>query len=66
MEQKKHKKHKPFVHVNVGFLTNDVGETATDTFDGGKGEHDLLLAIDIGVQNTKNVLKILVRYQRLQ
>ena len=57
---------KPFVHVDIGFFAADVGKTATNTFNGGKSEHNLLLTIDVGVQNTKNVLEILVCYQRLQ
>lgn len=59
-------KREPFVHVDIGFLANNVGETATDTFNGSEGEHYLLFAIHVRVQYTKNVLKVLVRHQRLQ
>lgn len=30
--------------------------------DGGKREHDLLFSIDVGVQYTQNVLKLLRNY----
>ena len=60
------KKKRPFVHVDIGFLADDVGETATNTLDGSEGKHDLLLSIDVGVEHTKNVLKLLVCNKRLQ
>ena len=46
------------VHVNVGLLADDVGETATDTLDGGHGVHHLLLAINVGTEDTQDVLEI--------
>lgn len=52
------------VHVDIGLLADEVGEAATDTFDGGESEHDFLLSIHICVQHTKDVLKILVCHQR--
>lgn len=63
---KKKKETVPFVHVDVSFLANEIGETATNTFDGSESEHDLLFSIYVGVQNTQYVLEILVRYQRLR
>ena len=56
----------PFVHVDIGFLADDIGESATNTLDGSEGKHDLLLPIDVGVEHTKNVLKFLVCNKRLQ
>jgi len=56
----------PLVHVDVGLLADDVGEAAADTLDGGHGEHDLLLAIHVGVEQTQDVLEVLPRDQRLQ
>ena len=56
----------PLVHVDVGLLADDVGEAAADTLDGGEREHDLLLAIHVGVEQTQDVLEVLPRDQRLQ
>lgn len=55
----------PLVHVDIGFLADDVGETPSNTFDGSKSEHDLLLPVNICIKHTQNVLEIFVRYQRL-
>lgn len=41
----------PFVKINVGLLANYGGKTATHTLDGGQGEDDLLLAINVGVEH---------------
>ena len=38
-------------------LEDKVGVTTTNTLDGGDGEHDVPLTIDIRVHNTQNVLK---------
>lgn len=59
-------KTKPLIHVDVGFLADDVRKTATNTLDRGQGEHNLLLAVHICVLNSENVLKLLICYQRLQ
>jgi len=56
----------PLVHVDVGLLADDVGEAAADTLDGGEREHDLLLPIHVGVQQTQDVLEVLTGDQRLQ
>ena len=52
------------VHVDIGLLTTDVSKSPSDTFDGGHSKHNFLLPIYVCVQNTKNVLEILVRHQR--
>jgi hypothetical protein len=46
------------VEVNIGLLADQVGVTATDTLDLGQGVHDLLLAVNIGVEQTKDVLEV--------
>lgn len=56
----------PLVHIDISLLADEVSKTPPDTFDGGESEHDLLLTVHIGVQNTQNVLKFLVRNQRLE
>ena len=38
-------------------LEDKVGITTTYTLDGGDGEHDVPLTINVGVHNTQNVLK---------
>lgn len=59
-------KEEPFVHIDVGLLAHDVGEATANTLDGGERKHNLLLTIDIRVENTKNMLEILVCDQRLR
>jgi hypothetical protein len=48
----------PFVQVDIGLLADQVGVAAPDTLDLGQGVHDLLLAIDVGVEETKNELEV--------
>lgn len=43
--------------IDIGLLADQVGVTATDTSDLGQGVHDLLLAIDVRVQQTDDVLE---------
>ena len=47
--------------IDIGLLADQVGVSATDTLDLGQGVHDLLLAIDVGVQQTNNVLEAVPR-----
>ena len=47
-----------FVDVNVSLAQAKVGVSSTNTLDGGQGEWDLTLTIDVGVLNTKNVLEL--------
>lgn len=56
----KRRKHSPLVEVNIGLLADDVRVAATNTFDLGQGVHDLALAIDVGIEQTKDVLELLV------
>lgn len=46
------------ININFGLLADDVGESLAHTGDLGHGEHDLPLSLNIGVQHTKNVLKL--------
>jgi hypothetical protein len=48
----------PFVEIDIRLLTDQIGVPATDTFDLGQGVHDLLLAINIGVEETEDELKV--------
>lgn len=50
----------PLPHVHLSLLAGDVGESSANTLDGRQGEHNLLLAIDVGIQHSQNVLKSLI------
>nr|AFK44703.1 unknown [Lotus japonicus] len=52
------------VHVDISLLATDVGESPSNTLDGGQSKHDLLFPINVGIQHTQNVLEILVRHKR--
>lgn len=56
----------PLVHVHLSLLADHVREAAPDTPNGSHGIHDLLLAVNVGVENTENVLKLLASHERLQ
>jgi len=43
--------------VDIGLLADQIGVAATNTLDLGQGVHDLLLAIDVGVEQTDDVLE---------
>lgn len=46
----------PLVQIDIGLLADQVGVSATDTLDLGQGIHNLLLAIDVGVQKTQDLV----------
>ena len=50
----------PLAHVHLSLLAGDVGEPSSDTPDGRQSEHDLLLAINVGVEHTQNVLESVI------
>ena len=52
------------VQGNIGLLQADVGVTTSNSLDGGHGEHDARLTVDVRVQNTKNVLEVWRNNQR--
>lgn len=43
--------------VNLGLLADQVGDAAANTGDGGEGVDDLPSAINVGVEDTKDVLE---------
>ena len=47
----------PLVHINFSLAANNTSITTTAALDGGEGKHDLLATINIGVEQTQNVLK---------
>jgi hypothetical protein len=56
----------PLVQVDIGFLQHNVRKTSADTLDGGHGEHDFTFAIDVGAEDTQDVLELLGNDQRLK
>jgi hypothetical protein len=59
--------HAPLVQVDVGLLQDEVRETATNTADLRHGVHDLVRTLHVGVQDTQDVLELIVLdRQRLQ
>ena len=56
----------PLADINLSLLAHGSGETATNTLDGGQGVDDLLLAINVGVEDTQNVLEFSLVHKTLQ
>ena len=50
------RKDVPLVQVHVRLLADNVGVPPANTLDFGEGVHDLALAINVGVEETQNVL----------
>lgn len=48
----------PLGEVDIGLLADQVGVTTSNTLDLGQGVHDVLLAIDVGVEQSQNVLEV--------
>ena len=55
----------PLANIHLSLLAHGSGETAANTLDGGQGVDDLLLAIDVGVEDTKNVLELSLVHETL-
>ena len=52
--------------VDFGLLAAQVGETLANTSDLSDSKHNLALTVNVGVQHTKNVLKLLGHKETLQ
>ena len=48
----------PLVEIYIGFLANKIRVSTTDTLYLCQGVHDLLPAVDIGVEETKDELEV--------
>lgn len=48
----------PLVGINIRLLADESANTTANTTDCREGDDHLLPAVDVGVQHTKNVLKI--------
>ena len=57
----------PLVEINIGLLADQVGVASSDTLDLGQGVHDLLFTLNVGVEETKDELKVrlLAAHERL-
>ena len=53
------------VYIDLSLLADQVGETLANTTNSGHGEHALSLALNIGVQHTQDVLKLVSHLQTL-
>ena len=49
----------PFRQINISLLADKVGESSSNPSDGRQGIHDVSFTIDVGVEDSKNVLKLL-------
>ena len=50
--------HPPFVQIDISLLANQVRVPTSYTLYFRQGVHDLLLAIDVGVEETKDELEV--------
>ena len=53
-------RYAPLGHVDLGLLADKVGITTTNTSDVCQGVHDVTLAVNVGVQQTQNVLELVL------
>ena len=52
------KKNSPLVEIDTRSLADEIGEATTNTLDGGKSVHNLSATINVGVEDTQDVLEI--------
>jgi len=52
--------------VYLSLLAADVGETTADTLDGGERETNFSATINIGIEDTQDVLEVGVHHERLR
>jgi hypothetical protein len=48
----------PLVEINISLLADQVGVSSSNTLDLGQGDHDLSSTLDVGVEETENVLLV--------
>ena len=48
----------PLIEIHIGFFADEVGISASDTLYLGESVHDFLLAVDVGVEETKDELEV--------
>ena len=52
----------PFFEVDIGLLADKIGVPPANTLDFSQSVHDLALAIDVGVEETQDVLYLSNQY----
>jgi hypothetical protein len=52
------------VDVDFGLLTDEIGETTSETLDLSEAEDDVPLALDVGVEDTQDVLELVPLHHR--
>ena len=55
----------PFVHVDFCLLAHQVGKPSAHSLDGSQGIHDFLLAFNVRVEHTQNMLEVLSGHEGL-
>ena len=50
--------HPPFVQIDISLLAHQIRVPTSHALYFGQGVHDLLLAIDVGVEETKDELEV--------
>ena len=55
----------PLANIDLSLLAHSGGETTTNTLNRGQGVDDLLLAINVGVEDTQNVLELSLVHKTL-
>lgn len=55
---KRKKENKPFIQINISLLTNQIRISASHALDLRERVHDLLLAVDIGIEETEDELEV--------
>ena len=55
----------PLANIDLSLLAHSGGETTTNTLNRGQGVDDLLLAVNVGVEDTQNVLELSLVHETL-
>jgi len=53
-----------FVDIDLGLLTDQVGESTSEALNFGKAEDDVSLALNVGVEDTQDVLELVPLHHR--
>ena len=53
-----------FVDVDLGLLADEIGKSATEALNFSKAEDDVSLALNVGVENTQDVLELTSLHHR--
>jgi len=56
----------PLVEINISLLADQVGVSSSNTLDLGQGDHDLSSTLDVGVEETENVLLVSSEHHEIE